>query len=91
MGTPFGRWGAPPQRHSAKDIRSGEGEQGNAMLFENVEKAVVRGTFCDFGTVKVMSPPTTATPPIYKAASALTMNPSIGALLRVLIAMFLGK
>ncbi len=46
-GNAFGTWGAPPGRHTLEDIQSGMGLMGNALLLENVDKTVIKGTWCD--------------------------------------------
>ena len=40
----LGLWGAFP-KHSAEDIQSGMGKIGNTLMYDNVQKTVIRGTF----------------------------------------------
>jgi hypothetical protein len=86
--SPFARWGGYPGAHTDKDIRSGQGEMGNALRLSNVAKAVVWGKWCDAGLLAVLGVPNVRTPTVSTAMAAVLVKPSYLGLMKVMMALF---
>jgi len=83
---PYGTWGAPDNRHSEVDIQSGKGKMGNALLFQNVNKSVIEGTWNDLILVSLFSPPDKNSSAKARAYANLALNQSMGALVKLVLA-----
>jgi len=74
---PYGRWGAPTNRHDETDIQSGIGGQGNCLLFENVQKAVIRSSFGDPIVTTMFKAPNSVSGSFHKSYSKLHADASV--------------
>ncbi len=82
-GNAAGVWGAPPGRHTDQDIQSGSGQMGNMFMLQNIDKTVIRGTWCDPMMLTMLRPSPKAGP-FGRAFNQLQIQQSYGALFGVL-------
>jgi aldehyde dehydrogenase (NAD(P)+) len=82
-GNAAGVWGAPPGRHTDQDIQSGSGQMGNAFMLQNIDKTVIRGTWCDPMMLTMLRPSPKASA-FGQAFNRLQVHQSFGALFGVL-------
>lgn len=82
-GSAYGTWGAPPGRHTPEDIQSGMGLMGNAYLLENMNKTVIKGTWCD-PMMSSMWRPSAKSAPFVASFTDLQVKQSYGALFGVI-------
>lgn len=86
---PYATWGAPTGRHTIQDIQSGQGLMGNVLCVENVHKCVTRGKWCDPVMRTLITAPKKA--PLLHAMANLYVFQTVGALLRMLVALIIGR
>jgi len=84
---PYGTWGAPLNRHVDTNIQSGSGKMGNCLLFQNVNKSVIEGNWCDPMVTKLMSAPTPSTSARARAFANLAVHQTFGTLVKLLMTM----
>lgn len=87
---PYGTWGAPPNRHNDADIQSGKGLMGNCLWVQNVRKTVLRGAWCD-PMLHMVLMPSSKSPAIARSFANLLCRQSVGALVRLVGSIAVGK
>jgi len=86
---PYGTWGAPVNRHKDTDIQSGTGKMGDTLLYQNVNKSVIEGQWCDPIIGNLLQAPNSKSGPISRSYTALAVHQTVGALVGLVKAVFL--
>merc|ERR1712139_692155 len=81
-------WGAYP-KHAAEDIQSGQGFANNYLMYDNVQKTVVRSPFKS--PVHPKGPPTLDDAAVGPRMAWFTMRPGFGRLVPMLAAALGGR